>query len=69
MRLAPPHRQRRSVGAEVDLSSEIGSRIAALDSRVPTRGFERFIAIPENDINARLDVLTNLACRLDDASG
>jgi glycosyltransferase involved in cell wall biosynthesis len=57
------------IGAEVDLSREIRSQIAALDSRVPTIGFERFIVIPENDINARLDVLSNLACRLDDASG
>jgi glycosyltransferase involved in cell wall biosynthesis len=45
------------VAAEVDVSPEIRSQIAAADSRIPTIGFERLIVVPETDVTARLDVL------------
>ncbi len=48
------------IAAEVDLSPEIRGQIIALDSRLPTIGFERFILVPENDLNARLDVMSNM---------
>ena len=46
------------IGAEVDLSPELRSQIAALDGRLPTIGFERMIVVAENDLKTRLDVLT-----------
>ena len=49
------------LGAHVDLSREQVSQIAALDARIPTIGFERMIVVPENDVKARLDVLSNFA--------
>jgi glycosyltransferase involved in cell wall biosynthesis len=51
---------RLRIGAELDLSADVRSRIMAIDSRIPTIGFERFIVVPENDLKARLDVLSNL---------
>ena len=49
------------INAQIDLSTEARNRIAAIDSRVPTIGFERLVVIPENDLKVRLDVLSNLA--------
>jgi hypothetical protein len=34
--------------------------IAAIDSRIPTFGFERMIVVPESDFKTRLDVLTRV---------
>jgi len=51
-------RWRLRLGVEVDLSPELRNQIAALDSRMPTVGFERLIVVPENDFKARLDVLS-----------
>ena len=48
------------VAAEVDLSPEIRSQVMGLDSRVPTIGFERLIVVPENDLKARVDVLSTM---------
>jgi glycosyltransferase involved in cell wall biosynthesis len=51
---------RLQIAAQVDLSPELTSRIAASDSRIPTIGFERLIVIPENDLKTRLDVMSVL---------
>jgi hypothetical protein len=48
------------IRAELALSAELRSQIAALDARVPTIGFERLVVVPENDLKARLDVLYSL---------
>jgi hypothetical protein len=57
---AATSRWRLRIGVEVDLTTELISRIAALDARIPTVGFERLIVVPENDFKTRLDVLSNL---------
>jgi hypothetical protein len=44
--------------AQVDVSPELRSEIAAVDVRVPTIGFERLLVVPETDVNTRVDVLT-----------
>ena len=49
---------RLRLGAEIDLTEDHRTRIAALDGRMPTIGFERLIVVPENDLKTRLDVLT-----------
>ena len=49
---------RMRVAVEVDVAVENIQRIAALDGRIPTIGFERLIVVPENDVRTRLDVLT-----------
>ena len=46
------------IEAQVDLTSEVRNEIAAFDGRVPTIGFERLVVVPENDVKARLDVLS-----------
>ncbi len=51
---------RLRIRAEADLSDEMRAHIAAIDSRVPTIGFERLVVVPENDLRARLDVMSNL---------
>ena len=51
---------RLRIGVEIDLTAELRNQIAAIDSRIPTVGFERLIVVPENDLTARLDVLGNL---------
>jgi glycosyltransferase involved in cell wall biosynthesis len=56
---AATSRWRLRIGVEVDLTTELISRIAALDARIPTVGFERLIVVPENDFKTRLDVLSN----------
>jgi glycosyltransferase involved in cell wall biosynthesis len=48
------------IEAEVGLSPEVRGKIAALDNRIPTIGFERLMVVPESDVKTRLDVLTNL---------
>jgi hypothetical protein len=48
------------IRAELDLSAELRSQIAALDTRVPTIGFERLVVVPENDLKTRVDVLSTL---------
>lgn len=48
------------LAARVELSTEARAKIGAIDSRVPTIGFERLMVLPENDISTRLEVLTNL---------
>jgi hypothetical protein len=52
-------RRRLRVTAEVDLSADLRTQIAALDGRMPTIGFERLIVVPENNLGARLDVLSH----------
>jgi glycosyltransferase involved in cell wall biosynthesis len=42
---------------QIDLTPELRDRIAALDSRIPTIGFERLIVVPENDLKTRVDIL------------
>jgi glycosyltransferase involved in cell wall biosynthesis len=46
------------IDAQVSLTPELRDEIAAFDRRVPTIGFERLVVIPENDVKARMDVLT-----------
>ena len=46
--------------AEADLSTELRQQIAALDSRVPTIGFERLVVVPDSDLKSRLDILYTL---------
>jgi len=46
--------------AEAKLSAELRNQIAALDSRVPTIGFERLIVVPESDLKTRVDILYTL---------
>jgi hypothetical protein len=49
---------RLKLRAETNLSPEVRNQIAALDGRVPTIGFERFVIVPDNDVKTRLDVIT-----------
>jgi len=51
---------RLRIRAELDLSAELRSQIAALDTRVPTIGFERLVVVPENDLKTRMDILYTL---------
>jgi glycosyltransferase involved in cell wall biosynthesis len=46
------------IDAEVD--DETLAMVAAIDGRVPTIGLERLVIVPENDLKARLDILTNI---------
>jgi glycosyltransferase involved in cell wall biosynthesis len=57
-RVGATGRWRLRLTAEVDISSERNNQIAALDSRMPTIGFERLLVMPENDTKTRLDVLS-----------
>jgi hypothetical protein len=43
--------------AQIDLTPDLRDQIAALDSRIPTIGFERLIVVPENDLKTRVDIL------------
>jgi glycosyltransferase involved in cell wall biosynthesis len=51
---------RLRIRAELDLSAELRSQITALDTRVPTIGFERLVVVPENDLKTRVDILYSL---------
>jgi hypothetical protein len=51
---------RLRIRAELALSAELRSQIAALDARVPTIGFERLVVVPENDMKTRVDILYTL---------
>jgi hypothetical protein len=42
------------------LNAEFRERLAMVDSRVPTIGFERLIVVPETDLKTRLDVMYSL---------
>ena len=48
------------IRAQVNLTQELREQIAAIDSRIPTIGFERMIVVPENDLKTRLDILYTL---------
>ncbi len=45
---------RLKLRADADVSAEIRGEIAAVDSRVPTIGFEGLLVVPENDLNVAL---------------
>jgi glycosyltransferase involved in cell wall biosynthesis len=45
---------------QTNLTPELIDEISAIDSRVPTIGFERLVVVPENDLKTRLDVLYRL---------
>jgi glycosyltransferase involved in cell wall biosynthesis len=45
---------------QTDLTPELRRHIADLDSRIPTIGFERLIVVPEDDLRARVNILSNL---------
>ena len=51
---------RLRIEARLALTSELTARIAAIDARVPTIGFERLIVVPEDDLKTRLDILSRL---------
>ena len=51
---------RLKLRADADVTAERREEIAAMDSRLPTIGFERLLVVPENDLKVRLDVLSNL---------
>jgi glycosyltransferase involved in cell wall biosynthesis len=53
-------RWRMRIVAQVELTPELTSQIAAGDSRIPTIGFERLIVVPEDDLKTRLDVMSVL---------
>ena len=53
-------RWRLRIVAQVELTPELTSQIAASDSRIPTIGFERLIVVPEDDLKTRLDVMSVL---------
>jgi hypothetical protein len=59
-RLTGPGGWRLRIGAEAQLSAELRNQIAALDSRVPTIGFERLVIVPESDVKTRVDILYTL---------
>jgi glycosyltransferase involved in cell wall biosynthesis len=48
------------IRAEIDLPEEKRTELAAVDSRIPTIGFERMMIVPENDLKTRLDMLYTL---------
>jgi glycosyltransferase involved in cell wall biosynthesis len=60
VRKRPGGTSRCRIAVEVDLSTDQRSQIAALDSRVPTVGFERLIVVPENDHTMRINVLSKM---------
>ena len=47
--------------AQIDLTPGLHRQIAAIDSRIPTIGFERLIVVAENDLKTRLDILYRLS--------
>jgi hypothetical protein len=51
---------RLRLNAQINLTPELGTKVAALDSRMPTIGFERMIVVPENDLKTRVDILYTL---------
>jgi hypothetical protein len=51
---------RLRIRAELALSAELRSQIAALVARVPTIGFERLVVVPEDDLKTRVNVLYSL---------
>jgi len=51
---------RLKLRAETSLTEDLRSKIAAVDGRTPTIGFERLLVVPENDLKTRLDALTNM---------
>jgi glycosyltransferase involved in cell wall biosynthesis len=57
-RTGTPDAWRLQIEAEVNLTPELRSQITAVDSRVPTIGFERLIVVPESDVITRLDLIT-----------
>lgn len=59
-KIVGPAGWRLRLEARIGLSAELRDRIAAVDSRVPTIGFERLIVVPENDLKTRLDILYTL---------
>jgi glycosyltransferase involved in cell wall biosynthesis len=48
------------IRAAIDLSDEKRAELSAIDSRLPTIGFERLMVVPENDLKTRLDMLYTL---------
>jgi glycosyltransferase involved in cell wall biosynthesis len=46
------------IGAQLNVSADARTQLTALDSRIPTVGFERLIVVPERDAAARLDMMT-----------
>jgi glycosyltransferase involved in cell wall biosynthesis len=51
-------RWRLRIGAELEVSPEVKRRLAVIDGRIPTIGFERMIVVPERDTVTRLDMMT-----------
>lgn len=49
---------RMRLRAEANLSSELRDRLAAVDGRVPTIGFERMLVVPDDDVKTRIDILS-----------
>jgi glycosyltransferase involved in cell wall biosynthesis len=45
---------------DAQLSAEQRAQLAAVDSRVPTLGFERLVVVPEDDLKTRVDILYKL---------
>ena len=45
---------------DAQLSAEQRGQIAAVDSRVPTVGFERLVVVPDDDLKTRVDILYKL---------
>jgi hypothetical protein len=43
---------------ETTLSNELRERLAAIDGRIPTIGFERMIVVPDDDVKTRIDILS-----------
>jgi glycosyltransferase involved in cell wall biosynthesis len=44
--------------AEAQLTPEMREKVFAVDSRVPTIGFERMVVLPEDDLKTRVDMLS-----------
>lgn len=51
---------RLSLRAQIDLTPELCSQIAAQDGRIPTIGFERMIVVPEDDLKTRVEIMQSL---------
>ncbi len=51
---------RLRIQAQIALTAELRAQVAALDSRVPTIGFERLIVVPESDVKTRVDIMYSL---------
>ena len=47
---------------EAQLSADQRAEIAAVDSRVPTVGFERLVVVPDDDLKTRVDIMSR-SCR------